>query len=197
MNLDFSNKEIPFLRVHFIGFILSLALVVLSFFSFFYSGLNFGIDFKGGTLIEIETEDNVGIAEVRKTLSELSLGDVQIQEFGSKNDILIRVEEQFGGDKAQQNVVGIVKNQLNNKISLATIYNTVHAFEKKGYLKQIPINSSEAYFDTNVTDHHHFYDLNEDKLIDLENSDVGPINILKKINGKKIKSVEVLVKLED
>ena len=95
------------------------------------------------------------------------------------------------------NLAEKIKNQLNDKISLATIYNTVHAFEKKGYLKQIPINSSEAYFDTNVSDHHHFYDLNEDKLIDLENSDVGPINILKKINGKKIKSVEVLVKLED
>ena len=95
------------------------------------------------------------------------------------------------------NLAEKIKKQLNNKISLATIYNTVHAFEKKGYLKQIPINSSEAYFDTNVTDHHHFYDLDEDKLIDLENSDVGPINILKKINGKKIKSVEVLVKLED
>ena len=90
-----------------------------------------------------------------------------------------------------------IKKQLNNKISLATVYNTVHAFEKKGYLKQIPINSSETYFDTNVTDHHHFYDLKEEKLIDLDNSDVGPINILKKINGKKIKSVEVLVKLED
>ncbi len=95
------------------------------------------------------------------------------------------------------NLAEKIKNRLNNKISLATIYNTVHAFEKKGYLKQIPINSSEAYFDTNVSDHHHFYDLNENKLIDLENSDVGPINILKKINGKKIKSVEVLVKLEE
>ena len=90
-----------------------------------------------------------------------------------------------------------IKKQINNKISLATIYNTVHAFEKKGYLKQIPINSSQTYFDTNVTDHHHFYDIKDDKLIDLKNSDVGPINILKKINGKKIKSVEVLVKLED
>ena len=90
-----------------------------------------------------------------------------------------------------------IKKQIGNKISLATIYNTVHAFEKKGYLKQIPINSNQAFFDTNVTDHHHFYDLNDEKLIDLENSDVGPINILKKINGKKIKSVEVLVKLED
>ena len=90
-----------------------------------------------------------------------------------------------------------IKKQLNNKISLATVYNTVHAFEKKGYLKQIPINSNQTYFDTNITDHHHFYDLKEEKLIDLKDSDVGPINILKKIDGKKIKSVEVLVKLED
>ena len=90
-----------------------------------------------------------------------------------------------------------IKKQLNNKISLATVYNTVHAFEKKGYLKQIPINSNQTYFDTNITDHHHFYDLKEEKLIDLENSDVGPINIKRKINGKKIKSIEVLVKLED
>ena len=94
-------------------------------------------------------------------------------------------------------LVKMISEQMNQNISLATVYNTVHAFEKKGYLKQIPINSNQTYFDTNVTDHHHFYDLNEEKLIDLENSDVGPINILKKINGKKIKSVEVLVKLED
>ena len=90
-----------------------------------------------------------------------------------------------------------IRKQTYKKISLATVYNTVHAFEKKGYLKQIPINSNETYFDTNISDHHHFYDLNEDRLIDLEDSDVGPINIKKKINGKKIKSVEVLVKLEN
>ena len=90
-----------------------------------------------------------------------------------------------------------IEKQINNNISLATVYNTVHAFEKKGYLKQIPINSNETYFDTNVSEHHHFYDLKEEKLIDLENSDVGPINIKRKINGKKIKSIEVLVKLED
>ena len=90
-----------------------------------------------------------------------------------------------------------IKDKINNKISLATIYNTVHAFEKKGYLKQIPINSNQIYFDTNITDHHHFYNLKDGKLIDLENSDVGPINIKRKIDGKKIKSIEVLVKLED
>ena len=90
-----------------------------------------------------------------------------------------------------------IKDKIDNKISLATIYNTVHAFEKKGYLKQIPINSNETYFDTNVSDHHHFYDLKKEKLIDLENADVGPIDIKRKIDGKKIKSVEILVKLED
>ena len=90
-----------------------------------------------------------------------------------------------------------IKDKIDNKISLATIYNTVHAFEKKGYLKQIHINSNQTYFDTNITDHHHFYNLKDGKLIDLENSDVGPINIKRKIDGKKIKSIEVLVKLED
>ena len=90
-----------------------------------------------------------------------------------------------------------IKDKIHNKISLATIYNTIHAFEKKGYLKQIPINSNQTYFDTNTSDHHHFYNLGDGKLIDLENSDVGPIKIKRKINGKKIKSIEVLVKLED
>ena len=91
----------------------------------------------------------------------------------------------------------IVNNKSSQKISLATIYNTVHAFKEKGHLKQIFLNANQAYFDTNISDHHHFYDVNDKKLIDLDNSDVGPINIYKKINGKKIKSVEVLVKLED
>ena len=90
-----------------------------------------------------------------------------------------------------------IQNECVEKISVATIYNTVHAFEKKGYLKQIPINSNQTYFDTNITDHHHFYDIENDKLIDLDNKDIGPIDIQKSIPGKKIKSVEILVKLED
>ncbi len=93
-------------------------------------------------------------------------------------------------------LVKIIETEANEKISLATVYNTIHAFEKKGYLKEIPIDSNQSYFDTNVTDHHHFYDLSEKKLIDLEEVDVGPINIKKSIPGKKIKSVEVLVKLD-
>tara|TARA_B100000965_G_C18977284_1_gene492414 strand:+ start:34 stop:444 length:411 start_codon:yes stop_codon:yes gene_type:complete len=90
-----------------------------------------------------------------------------------------------------------IQNQSDEKISVATVYNTVHSFEKKGYLKQIPINSNKTYFDTNITDHHHFYDIESEELIDLDNKDIGPINIQRSIPGKKIKSVEILVKLED
>ena len=93
-------------------------------------------------------------------------------------------------------LVKIIETEANEKISLATVYNTIHAFEKKGYLKEIPIDSNQSYFDTNVSDHHHFYDISEKKLIDLDEVDVGPINIQKSIPGKKIKSVEVLVKLD-
>ena len=90
----------------------------------------------------------------------------------------------------------IITQKLGEKISLATVYNTVHAFEKKGYLKEISINSNQTYFDTNTSSHHHFFDEKEKKLIDLENKDLDPINIKKTIPGKKIKSIEVLVKLD-
>ena len=83
------------------------------------------------------------------------------------------------------------------KISLATIYNTIHSFKKKGYLKEISINSDKSYFDTNITNHHHFLDVNTNQLIDLKNNDIRKVNIKKKIPGKKIKSIEVLVKIEN
>ena len=90
-----------------------------------------------------------------------------------------------------------ISNQLNEKISLATVYNTVHAFKIKVYLKEISINSDKSYFDTNIKNHHHFFDEKKNQLIDINNEDVGPIQIQKKIPGKKIKSIEVLVKIED
>ena len=92
---------------------------------------------------------------------------------------------------------GMIKLDSNENISLATIYNTIHAFEKKGYLKEISINSGQTYFDTNTSNHHHFFDENEKQLIDLEEEDVEPIRIRKKIPGKKIKSIEVLVKVNN
>jgi len=92
-------------------------------------------------------------------------------------------------------LVKIIETKANQKISLATVYNTVHAFRKKGYLKEIAINSSQTYFDTNTTDHHHFFDEKSRELIDLKNEDVNPVKIKKIIPGKKIKSIEVLVRL--
>ncbi len=91
----------------------------------------------------------------------------------------------------------ILKKKSNEKISLATIYNTVCAFKNRNYLKEISINSSKSYFDTNVSNHHHFFNESTDELIDLKNEDVGNIKLKKKIPGKKIKSVEVLVKIQD
>tara|TARA_B100000579_G_C22142418_1_gene537120 strand:- start:80 stop:496 length:417 start_codon:yes stop_codon:yes gene_type:complete len=93
-------------------------------------------------------------------------------------------------------LVKIIEIKANQKISLATVYNTIHAFKKKGYLKEISINSSQTYFDTNTTDHHHFFDEKYKELIDLENEDIHPIKIKKNIPGKKIKSVEVLVRVD-
>ena len=92
-------------------------------------------------------------------------------------------------------LVKIIENQANMKVSLATVYNTVHAFIKKGYLKEIPLNSSQSYYDTNVSHHHHFFDVEENKLIDIDQDDVDEIKIRKKIQGKKIRSVEVIAKI--
>ena len=89
----------------------------------------------------------------------------------------------------------ILGKKTSEKISLATIYNTVHSFKKKGYLKEISINSDKSYYDTNVTNHHHFFDENKKELIDLDDKDVGKINIKKVLPGKKINSIEVLVKI--
>ena len=88
-----------------------------------------------------------------------------------------------------------ISNELNEKISLATVYNTVHAFKKKGYLKEISINSDKSYFDTNTTNHHHFFDEDTNELIDCDDKIIETPKIKKNILGKKINSVEVLVKV--
>ncbi len=89
----------------------------------------------------------------------------------------------------------MLSEKMNQKISLATVYNTVHAFEKKGYLKEISIESNKSYFDTNTSAHHHFFDEDTHQLIDLDENDMDKINIKKNIPGKKINSIEVLVRL--
>ena len=91
----------------------------------------------------------------------------------------------------------ILKKENNKKISLATIYNTVHSLKEKGHLKEISVNREKSYFDTNTSDHHHFLDIKTNELIDLKSEDVDKINIKKNLPGKKITSIEVLVKIEN
>ena len=88
-----------------------------------------------------------------------------------------------------------ISEKFDEKISLATIYNTIHAFKDKGYLKEITISSDKSYFDTNITKHHHFYDEDTNLLIDCNDNEIGKVNIKNNITGKKISSVEVLVRV--
>ena len=91
----------------------------------------------------------------------------------------------------------IIEGKLNEKISLATVYNTVHAFKKKGYLKEITIDSERSYFDTNVSCHHHFFDVKGNQLIDIESSQVEIKKVPNPPEGKRIKSIDVIINIEN
>ena len=91
----------------------------------------------------------------------------------------------------------IIDKGNKKKISIATLYNTVHAFKEKGYLKEISLKGNKTFFDTNTKHHHHFYDEDMSQLVDIEDKNVS-INYLPKLpSGKKIRSVDVIVKIED
>ena len=91
----------------------------------------------------------------------------------------------------------IIEEKLSEKISLATVYNTIHAFKKKGYLKEISMNSDKSYFDTNTKTHHHFFDNSTKELTDISDDQVEKVKINTSLPGKKITSVEVLVRVEN
>ena len=88
-----------------------------------------------------------------------------------------------------------ISDKIGEKISLATVYNTVHAFKNKGYLKEISVNSHKSYFDTNITNHHHFFDQDTNQLIDCDENVIENLKVKKNITGKKISSIEVLIKV--
>ena len=90
----------------------------------------------------------------------------------------------------------IIEKGSKKKISLATLYNTVHAFKEKGYLKEISLKGNKTFFDTNTKHHHHFYDEDMSHLVDIEDKNISVNYVPKLPSGKKIKSVEVLVKIE-
>ncbi|MCC0043772.1 MAG: protein translocase subunit SecDF [Brucellaceae bacterium] len=107
------NTRIGFMRFRNIAFTVSSALAILSAVLFFTVQMNMGIDFRGGSLIEVQAkQETANIGDVRSRLAELNLGEVQVQEFGSPKDLLIRIGAQDGGDTAEQSALLLVQNEL-------------------------------------------------------------------------------------
>ena len=113
------DTKFDFMRFRRISFPISALMSILAISLYFFHGLNFGIDFKGGTLIEVQTKaGDADLAKMRATLGALGLGEVQLQQFGAPNDVLIRIAEQPGGDAAQQAAVTKVRGALGERYRL-------------------------------------------------------------------------------
>ncbi|WP_051402474.1 protein translocase subunit SecF [Lutibaculum baratangense] len=104
------------MRLRRVTLALSAVLSVLSIVLFLGVGLNLGIDFRGGSLIEIKTDGPADLGQLRETIGGLGLGDVQIQEFGAPDDVMIRVVEQEGGEAAQQAVIANIRGALGDEV---------------------------------------------------------------------------------
>ena len=91
----------------------------------------------------------------------------------------------------------LLEKKTTSKFALATIYNTVHAFKDAGHLNEVEVRGKKTYFDTNVSDHHHFYDSETSELIDIDANEIVIQKIPKAPNGKKIKNVEVFINLKN
>ena len=111
------NTKFDFTRFRRISFPISAMLSIVAITLFFTHGLNFGIDFKGGTLMEVQAKSGTAdIAAMRSTLGGLGLGDIQLQQFGGPGDVLIRVAEQPGGDAVQRAAVQKVQGALGDSV---------------------------------------------------------------------------------
>ena len=91
----------------------------------------------------------------------------------------------------------MMQKNFNEKISLATVYNTLHAFKKKEYVKEISLGNDKSYFDTNISSHHHFYDTKTNELIDIDSSKIELKNIPNPPKGKSIKEIDVVINVEN
>ena len=107
------ETNINFIGIRFVTFALSLAIIAASIFMIATKGLNFGIDFAGGTVIEIRTPEVPDLKAMRGELNALGLGEISIQEFGAPEDLLIRMPQQAGGLEAQQSAIDTVSDAVN------------------------------------------------------------------------------------
>ena len=112
------NSAFDFLRQMPLTAAFSAILILVSIGLFFGKGLNLGIDFRGGILIEAQSQNTVEVAKIRSDLSRLSLGDISIQSFGSKRDILIRVQRQEGDEKAQISAIQRITETLGENFDI-------------------------------------------------------------------------------
>jgi preprotein translocase subunit SecF len=116
------DTKFDFMRFRHISFPISAILSIAALLLFFFHGLNFGIDFIGGTLIEVQSKSGpADMAKMRTTLSGLGLGDVQLQQFGAPTDVLIRVAQQPGGETAQQAAINKVREALGDAVEYRRI----------------------------------------------------------------------------
>ncbi len=117
------KKDINFHKFFKKANLISLVLFTLSSLIIFFKGLNYGVDFKGGTLLEIQiNEKNINISDIRSSLNNINLGDVKIKEFGEKGNYLIKIEAKTDENK---NLIPELKKNINNKLATEVNYRRV------------------------------------------------------------------------
>src|SRR2546430_16123047 len=116
------DTKFDFMRFRRISFPISAILSIVAIVLFFHPGLNLGIDFVGGTLLEVQAKSGqADLAKMRASLTALNLGDVQLQQFGGPADVLIRVAQQPGGEQAQQAAVEKIRSALGTDVDYRRI----------------------------------------------------------------------------
>ena len=135
------------------------------------------------------TQNNEIVNKLRFSKLRPTKQRIRIAEF------LFKREKTFHFTVEKLNKI-ISKKDNVEKISLATIYNTIDAFKKAGYVKEILTNNNTSYFDTNVSSHHHFYDDETNELSDINYNEIEVAKVPHAPKGKKIKDVEVIIRLQ-
>lgn len=136
------NTNIDFVGKRFVAFALSALLIIGSVTMIFSKGLNFGIDFTGGTLIEIRVPEKApDLGELRESLNQLELGTISIQEFGAPNDLLIRLPEQEGDATVQQAAINKVRDMLDARFSVEEAVAEGEEIEQEAQAQEVKVSS--------------------------------------------------------